>query len=75
MTVPGSDGQYLTTIYVEKVLTKPSTDHLRPKRPLHMAVELPIEEARKLVAYLTERIEQGDTGSIRYYLLGDFSHV
>ena len=75
MTSTGPEGQYLTTIYVEKVLTTPSTDHLRPKRPLHMAVEIPIEEAKKLAAYLTERIEQGDSGAIRYYLLGNFNHV
>lgn len=65
----------LTTVYVVKFLEKPSHEHLRPKRPVPMAIELPVEAAQEVAEYIQKRIAAGDTGAIRIHLLVDLAHV
>jgi recombinational DNA repair protein RecR len=69
------EDRVLTTIYVEEIMTKPDTSHMRLKRPIHMAVELTIADAKQLSEYLQERIAAGDTGAIRFYVSGILAHV
>ena len=68
-------GEILTTFYAKELMTQPSVEHLRPKRPVPLAVELPVPVAEELIKHLQERIAAGDTGSIRIHLMGDLSHV
>jgi hypothetical protein len=65
----------LTTVYVVSILDKPSLAHLRQRQPVPMAVELPIEEAKKLAAQINARLAAGDVGAIRVHMLVELSHV
>ena len=68
-------GEILSTFYVTEFLAQSSLEHLRPKRPVPLAVELPVPVAEELIKHLQERIAAGDAGSIRIHLLGNLSHV
>ena len=72
----GEDTQgILTTVYVVKILEKPSLAHLRSKQPVPMAVEMTTEQAKELLKQLQQRVDQGPAGAIRIHMLVDLAHV
>lgn len=65
----------LTTVYVVKILEKPSLAHMRAKQPVPMAIEFAtIEQMQELIRQLQARIDQGDS-AVRVHLLVDLAHV
>ena len=64
------------TLYVEKVETRPTLDHFIDRRRVSVIdIEVDAIQAVNLIEYFRERIQQGNSGSIRVRLFGRLVHL
>jgi len=70
MTKSNEDHQRPITLYVEKVIKDPSMEYIERRRMSNIDIEITPQNAVELIEYLRERNQQGNTGAIRFRLLG-----